>query len=455
MTIAILAIIFGVFPAAGNQVLYKLGAMSVVEFSVSDDMHHWCAITIHPDSGYRVVADGKPGAWFQEIDWLRLGFSRDWAHWAYVGTRDGRQVLVRDNREEKEYDQVCGEYEQPLFSADGQHLAYTALDADRWVVVRDGKESGVFDQVQPPVFSADNRHLVFAGRKGNRWLIMLDGFTKAEYDYIESARFLPDGSLTYIARDKERWFLVRGTKKGPAYDEISQSKTSRDGNHYAYAARTGEKWRIVFDGKPAAEYDNVADLTISPSGRHLAYAAGSGTWTYDNYFEYYRFDGSFATVRDGRELRWGPEGFDVEFLTFSADEAHVAYSIGKIGESGYVVVDTTAGPAYRGVVRLTYAPVGNRLAYSVYQSDTHFVVLDDRRLGPYDDVEDLRFSADGSHVIITARQSGKWRVVIDGTDQDPFEKISYIRYSPDGQYAGVLGIRDKAIYRVVYKLNSR
>jgi hypothetical protein len=457
MIIIFLSFIIGGFPAAGAQDLYRLDNESLIDLGASPDLDHWFCVTTNAEHGFRLIADGKVGEWYDEIDPFKVSYSRDGAHLAYVGTRNGRQVMVRDDREEKEYDKVCGDYELPLFSADGRRLGYTAFEADRWVVVCDGKESPAFDQVQPPVFSADGRHLVFAGRKGERWSIVLDGVTKAEHDFVESAGFLPDGSLMYVGRDKDRWSLVRGKTKGPAYDEISGLRTSRDDQHCAYAARTGEKWRAVLDGKPAAEYDNVKDLTFSPSGKRLAYAAGSGTWTYDGYWDYNRFDGSFCAVLDGRELHWGPEGYDVDYLTFSADEEHIAYSIGKIGEAGYVVTDTTAGPSYRGILTVVYAPAGSRWAYSYYQpGDSHFVALADRRFGPYNDTQGPFFSGEGNRLAYADRRGSDWQVAIDGVLQpDRFDRITYLRLSPDRQFAGLLGIQNETIRRVVYALNDR
>jgi hypothetical protein len=455
MIMIFLSFIISGFPAAGVQDLYQLNDEWLVDLGASADLDHWFCVTTNADDGFRIIADGRVGGWFGEIDPYKVVYSSDGAHLAYVGTREGRQVLVRDDREETEYDKICGDYEIPLFSADGRHLAYTALKDGRYIVVHDGKESPAFDGVRPPVFSADGKHVVFAGRKDERWSVILDGQEKKPYDDVELLQFLPDGSLMYAVREGNQWFVIRGQKKSPPCDEISGLRSSRDGLHYAYAARVGEKWRAVLDGKPAAEYDNIMDLTFSPSGKRLAYAAGSGTWTYDSYWDYNRFDGSFCAVLDGRELHWGPDGYDVEYLTFSADEKHLAYSIGKIGESGYVVTDTAAGPSYRGILTVVYAPAGSQLAYSYYQpGDSHFVALADRRFGPYVDTQSPFFS--GDRIVYAARRGADWQVAIDGVDQpDVFDRITYLRLSPDRQFAGLLGIRKETIRRVVYALSGR
>ena len=457
MIIIFLSFIVGIFPAAGVKDLYQLEDEWVIELGASSELDRWFCVTTNADKGFRLISDGMPGEWFDEIDPYKVTYSRDGLLLASVGTREGRQVVILDGREEKEYDRICGDYELPLFSPDGKHLAYTARNNDRYIVVRDGQESPAFDGIRPPVFSADGMHMVFAGRTGDRWSILLDGTKKAEYDFVESLAFMPDGSLIYAARDKEQWFVVRGGKKGPMYDEVSGLKISRDGKRYAYAARTGEKWRAVIDGKPAREYDNILDLTFSPSGKRLAYAAGSGTWTYDGYWDYNRFDGGLCAVLDGRELRWGPEGYDIDYMAFSSDEAHFAYSIGKIGASGYVVVDTTAGPSYRGILSVDYAPVGERLACSYYQpGDSHFVAFADRTFGPYVDTQVPFFSWDGSRIVYAARRDKDWQVAIDGIDQpDAFDRITYLRLSPDGKLAGLVGLRETSIRRVVYNLEDR
>jgi len=457
MIMILLSFIVGIFPAAGVQDLYQLEDEWLIDLGASPDLDRWFCVTTSAEHGFRLVSDGKPGEWFEEIDPFKVVYSKDGAHLAYVGTRAGKQVMVRDGKVEIECDRICGEYEQPLFSSDGKHLACTALIDGRYVVARDGKASQAFDGIRPPVFSADGNHLVFAGRKEERWSLVLDGQEKKKYDNVQALQFLPDNTLMYIARENDQWFVVRGTKQGPPCDEILELQSSRDGLRYAYSARTGEKWRVVIDGKPAKEYDNITDLTFSPSGKRIAYAAGSGNWVYDGYWDYNRFDGSFGAVLDGRELHWGPDDYDVDYMTFSADETHLAYSVGKIGMSGYVVTDTSAGPSYRGILSVVYAPLGGRLAYSYYQpGDSHFVAVGDLRYGPYYDSQMPLFSRDAERVAYACRRGKDWRVAIDGVDQpDAFDRINYLRLSPDGKSAGLVGIRGTTLRRVVYDLQGR
>ena len=151
MIIIFFSFIVGGFPAPGVQDLYQLNDEWLIDLGASSDLDHWFCVTTNADNGFRLIADGEAGEWFEEIDPYKVVYSNDGAHLAYVGTRNGRQVLVRDGREEKAYDKICGDYEQPFFSADGKHLAYTARNNDRYIVARDGKESPVFDGVRPPV----------------------------------------------------------------------------------------------------------------------------------------------------------------------------------------------------------------------------------------------------------------------------------------------------------------
>jgi len=452
MTTIFLSFMICVFPEVGIQVLYEPDHEQLYTFDVSSDLQHWWAIGYQPGYGYRMIVDGKSYDWFEEeIDKFRVILSNDYDQVAFVAPYNGREMVVWNNVAQNEYDQVCGEYEMPLFSPDGQHLAYSAFDGEQWVVVHDGKASPGFEGIQAPTFSNDSKHWAFAGKKAERWSLVLDGKVKAEHDYIEAVRFLPDGSLHYVCADDDRWILVRGSKKSPSYEEISETTVSKDGKHYAYACRTGEKWRAVHDGKEGTEYDNVKNLTLTPSGGHIAYAAGKGSWTYDGYFQYYRFDGSYTMVLDRRELLGGPEDYDIENITFSPDEAQIAYTIGKIGEQEYLVVDTTAYPAFHGITRLVGATAANRLAYSVYdEDDRHSVIAGDQRFGPYDYVDDLGLSADGSHVVAAVQEDGKWYVMIDGKLQDPFDRISWLRWAADRRSVGAIGVRDKALCRAVY-----
>lgn len=443
-----------VFPCSEFEMIYEPAGEHLLAFDFSRDLQHWWAIVYHSGNGYRLVFDGKPHDWYEDpIDQFNVVMSDSGGHIAYVVSYKGRQMVVLDIIAQEEYDQICGEYESPLFSPDGQHLAYAAFDGEQWVVVHDGKASSGFQRVQAPTFSRDGQHWAFAGRKEERWFLVLDGKVKAEHDYIEGISFLPDNALRYVAVDDQRWVLIRGGKKGPAYEEISQITFSRDNQHFAYASRTGEKWRVIYNGKEWSEHDNVKNLTLSPSGKRVAYAAGTGKWVYDNYWRYYRFDGSFTAVLDEHKLQGGPDGYDVEEFMFSSDEAHLYYTIGKIGEQELVVVDATTEPAVHGIKRLVAASAADRIAYSIYEADDkHFVIAGGRRYGPFADVEDLGLNSDGEYVVFTAQQDGKWYVVINGKLQEPFDKISRLRWSQDQRSVGVIGIQNQALYRAVYTL---
>jgi hypothetical protein len=155
MIIIFLSFIVGIFPAAGVRDLYQLEDEWVIELGASSELDRWFCVTTNADKGFRLISDGMPGEWFDEIDPYKATYSRDGLRLAYVGTREGRQVVILDGREEKEYDRICGDYELPLFSPDGKHLAYTARNNDRYIVVRDGKESPAFYGIRPPVFTAD------------------------------------------------------------------------------------------------------------------------------------------------------------------------------------------------------------------------------------------------------------------------------------------------------------
>ena len=73
--------------------------------------------------------------------------SADQKHLAYIASRDGKQLVVRDGVEGPPYDRVL--LGTLRLSPRGEQLAYAAVRQDRVYMVVNGAERGPYRQVQP------------------------------------------------------------------------------------------------------------------------------------------------------------------------------------------------------------------------------------------------------------------------------------------------------------------
>jgi len=331
-------------------------------------------------------------------------------HWAYVIKRGGKQIVVLDGVEGKEYDDIP--YHQRLeFSADGKHFAYVAKRAGKMVVVADGKEGRPYDEIEDlfhPLYSPDGQHLAYIasqtvlGFMPPKMFVVLDGHEQKSYELVEGIFFSPDSRHLAYNADK-KWnrgtVLVVDEKEGRSYDQIVGGCFSPDGNRLAYVAynRTDSSAEIpgmdlaVVDGKEGKAYRSVSSIHFSPDNKHVAYVAGQGS------------SGMGILVRDEVERKYRHVGIG----SFSPDSAHLA-SLGLFETNWLVLID------------------GKKLEPQVH------LAANERSFGP---VNDLIFSQDSRHLAYISRGSEtNWLVVLDGKVVKAYEGIAVSPvFSPDSQ----------------------
>jgi Tol biopolymer transport system component len=190
--------------------------------------------------------DGKADPAYDELlnkearnRYAALAFSPDSKHLAYAAKRNGKWVMVVDNKEGAEYDSIG--LGSPAFSPDGKRMVYSALKSDKWSVVVDGQEGPGFETIFNPSFSPDGKHIAYVAWKkglGRDWSLVVDGQPGAEHWAISNWAFSPD-------------------VKHLAYSAQMSEVHNPYGDPYM-----GGKWSIFFDGQAGAEYSMILPHTL-------------------------------------------------------------------------------------------------------------------------------------------------------------------------------------------------
>lgn len=188
----------------------------------------------------------------------KLTFSDDGNSIVYCALKDGKRLIVFDNREEifpkghvpqlpvvrpdkkgvgvilewqgryfmhqafiktKEKPRMYDEAGDLVYSNDSSSYAYVARKGDEWFVVLNGEEGPTFDRVVTPLFSPDGRYLIYRAREaGRRFVVIADAKTgktirqSQSYEMVFPVTFTDDGkSIAYGVKDGQKlvWKVER------------------------------------------------------------------------------------------------------------------------------------------------------------------------------------------------------------------------------------------------------
>ena len=115
--------------------------------------------------------------------WVEESFtvSSDIRRVAYVISTDGKQCVVVNGEQGKQYDSILKG--TPIFSPDSKRLAYGArVDAEQFVVV-DGEEGKRYDLILDSslVFSPDSKRLAYIAANQKNVMVVVDGVETKAY----------------------------------------------------------------------------------------------------------------------------------------------------------------------------------------------------------------------------------------------------------------------------------
>ncbi len=184
-----------------------------------------------------------------------LAFGPDTVSLAYFAERDGKQLMVLNDKEETV--PVANLVGQPVIHP-GQKMVAALIAANNTVslhqffVENEQKEAG-YEEAESLVYSRDGNFHAFAARKGVNWFVVVNGKEGPAFDRVVSPLFSPDGkSLVYRARKDGKRFVVvadsgdRTIKAYPSYEQVFQPVFTADGKSIAYGVKDGQKliWKV-------------------------------------------------------------------------------------------------------------------------------------------------------------------------------------------------------------------
>jgi Tol biopolymer transport system component len=227
-----------------------------------------------------VVTDGKAGAEYEQVDNIR--FSPDGKHLAYKAKKDGKWMLVLDERPGPGCEELAPGF--PIFSPDSSRIAYGLKEGGFWkvAVVSLGDApglvetvGGVFDGgVGLITFSPDGKRLAFGGKDAGRRMLVLDGKRGRSYDLLDNILFSPDSKRVAFEAGKYQpdkddiWFVVLDGEDRPETPGLIQKTLlfSGDSRHFAYKVMKGDKQQAIIDGQAGPEYKIICQLLAAPDG---------------------------------------------------------------------------------------------------------------------------------------------------------------------------------------------
>jgi hypothetical protein len=186
-------------------------------------------------------------------------FSADGRRAAFALLEDGRWAFAEEGRSGPAFDRL--NVPVSLYSPDATHTAYVAQRQGRRVLVTDDRPGDEFDVITPPRYAPSGSRLGCFVKREGRWAAWIDGKTGPTFDDIGAGGpvFSPDGArVAYLGRSGETWRVVLDGVAGPPWERVFEERLcfGPDGRHLAYAALDGGSWSLILDGRPAGpRYD--------------------------------------------------------------------------------------------------------------------------------------------------------------------------------------------------------
>lgn len=197
-----------------------------------------------------VVREGRP---FDVVE--RLTISDDGGAVAYCALKQGKRVVVLDEREESLPKGLLPEL--PVIRPDkkgvGALLGTEGTISLHQAFCNSADAGKQYDEAANLAYSKDGRHYAYAARRGQDWCLVVDGKEGPPLDRVVTPRFSPDGKqVVYRARKDGKRFAVVADGSGktirqhPSYEQVFDVRFSADGRSIAYGVKDGQKlvWKV-------------------------------------------------------------------------------------------------------------------------------------------------------------------------------------------------------------------
>ncbi len=372
---------------------------------------------------------------------MELRLSEDMGKVAWIEGEEGHQRVVLNGVPGKWFNEVPSYMMN--FSKNGESFCFQARLGDWEIPVFNGVEGPVFEELRELTLSEDGAHTLAAGRVSTGvYHLYLDGVkireTSAE---IRKAVLAVDGTAAWVEDDREAGIAKVFTSagyEGPAYTSIIEMPqfTTRRVELYYMAEKEGDKRYLVRNGEELKPSMGTGyEFSVTPDSTFYAYTTSDGK------------NGKCMVVNG----QIGPDFSSIwDPATFSADGSRHIYSAKKDKES-FLVIDGQIflhgfGPL-KNIRDETFSPDGSRWAAGFQLGDEEYVVVVDGKEVDRGQGSPRRivFSTDGTKVAWLEKQKKFSRIYLNGQAgpeaRDIFDEQPP-QFSPDGRHL-VYFTRDK------------
>ena len=371
------------------------------------------------------------------LDEGAIKLSDDLRHVAWVeGEREGKKRVVVNGVPGKWYDDVRGYALR--FSSGGETLCYEAELGDKEVPVCNGGDGPLFDDLEFLRLSPDGAHVLVAGKVDGMYRVFLNGSQVRQTPHrMWQGTVSWDGKGAWIERGRDEQtgeefarMVTSDGAEGAAYPAIHGDPlfTRNRAELYYIAGKEGGNRFLVRDGeelKPTMGYGYA--FTVTPDGAFYAFVA--------------HVDDTVRCMVVNGQI--GPDFDDIwDPATFSPDGQRHIYAAKRGGET-FLVVDGQIvahdfGPL-KTVSGVTFSADGGRWAAGFQLSDEEYaVVVDGKEVGRgQGSPRQIVFSPDGTRVAWLERQKPSWRAYLDGKPGPEAREIfdeAPPQFSPDGRH---------------------
>jgi len=371
------------------------------------------------------------------LDEGAIKLSDDLRHVAWVeGEKEGKKRVVVNGVPGKWYDDVKGYALQ--FSSGAETLCFEAEFGDKEVPVCNGGDGPLFDDLEFLRMSSDGAHVLVAGKVDGLYRVFLNGA-----QVRQTPHRMWQGTVSWTG--KGAW-IERGRDEQTGA-EFARAVTSDGAEGVAYPAIHGDP---LFTQNRAELYyiagKEDGNRFLIRDGEELKPTMGTGyQFRVTDDGAYYAYVAQFEDNVESMVVngRIGPD-FDRigDAAVFSADGSRHIYE-GKKGDEAFLVIDEQVqthgfGPL-KSVVGETFSLDGQRWAAGFQlNAEEYVVVVDGKEVGRGQGTpRQIVFSPDGTRVAWLEKQKSSWRVVVDGKPGSEAREIfddAPPQFSPDGRH---------------------
>lgn len=371
------------------------------------------------------------------LDEGQIRLSEDLRHVAWIdGEEEGKKRVVLNGVPGKWYDDIRG-YNM-RFSAAGESFCFEATLGDKKIPVCNGVEGPLFDDIETLVMSDDGAQVLVAGKIGESYRVFLDGKQVRDTPLrVSKAVIAASGKAAWIERGREEqtgaefaMVVSSDGSEGQKYSAIHGDLLfTRAPSTLYYIAESADGQRYLMrNGEQLEPTLGVGyEFSVTPDGKHYAFASPLATGE-----ERMVIDGQVGPVFTAI---WSPAVFNV-------DGSRHIYE-GKRDEEPFLVVDGQVvnhdyGPL-KSILGETFSPDGKRWAVGLQLNDKEYVILvDGKEIGRgQGSPRQIVFSPDGSRVAWLEKKQRSWRAYLDGEAGPEVREIhddEPPQFSPDGRH---------------------